>query len=71
MTTQNQSFEKSLEALEDIVLKLESKELDLDKSLELFEKGVILYRECKKQLEKVEKRIAKLSEGLKEEPLES
>ncbi len=69
MVVKSKTFEQSLEALEAIVGKLESDELDLDKSLELFEKGVILYKDCRKQLDKVEKKIAKLSENLKEESL--
>ncbi len=69
MSAKSKSFEQSLEELESVVGRLESNELDLDKCLELFEKGVILYKDCKKKLDKVEKRIAKLSEDLKEEPL--
>ena len=69
MSTKNKTFEQSLEEMESVVGKLESSELDLDKCLELFEKGVILYKDCKKKLEKVEKKIAKLSENLKEGPL--
>jgi exodeoxyribonuclease VII small subunit len=68
-TTKKDKFEDSLNHLESIVKELESKELDLDQSLEMFEKGVMLYKDCKKQLEKVEKKISKLSESLKEEEL--
>jgi len=57
------------EELKTIVGELESKDLDLEQSLEMFEKGVMLYKDCKKQLEKVEKKISKLSESLKEEEL--
>lgn len=64
------SFESSLESLEKIVEELESKDLPLEKSLEMFEKGVGLYKDCKKHLDKVEKKVAKLSESLEEELLE-
>ena len=62
-------FDKGLEELEGLVDKLESGELDLEQSLEFFEKGVMLYRDCRKQLEKVEKKISKLSDALKEEDI--
>ena len=65
-----QSFEKSLAELENIVKQLEDGELDLDKHLELFEKGVILYKNCRSQFNKAEKKIAMLCENLKEEILE-
>jgi len=67
--TSNESFETSLNNLESIVEKLESKDLGLEQSLEMFEKGVILYKDCKKHLEKVEKKISKLSDSLKEEEI--
>ena len=54
-TTKKEKFEDSLNNLENIVEELESKDLDLEQSLEMFEKGVMLYKDCKKQLEKVEK----------------
>jgi exodeoxyribonuclease VII small subunit len=50
------TFEASLNNLEKIVEELESKDLPLEKSLEMFEEGVGLYKECKKHLDKVEKR---------------
>ena len=65
-----ESFEEALKELDGIVGRLESKEFDLDEGLELFEKGVLLYKRCKGKLDKVEKRIAKLSDDLKEELLE-
>lgn len=62
-----QSFEKSMSELEEIVSLLESKDMELEKSLDLFEKGVKLYSTCKKQLGEVEKKISILTEKLKEE----
>lgn len=51
------SFESSLEALERIVRDLEQGELPLEKSLELFEQGVKLSRECQERLNQAERRI--------------
>ena len=50
-------FESSLEELERIVRELEQGELTLEKSLELFEQGVKLSRECQERLNQAERRI--------------
>ena len=50
-------FETSLAELESIVAKLESGDLPLEDSLELFEKGIKLSRECRDRLAKAERRI--------------
>jgi exodeoxyribonuclease VII small subunit len=54
---QARTFEASLEALEQIVQQLESGDLPLEKSLELFEQGVRLSRECQERLSQAERRI--------------
>ncbi len=51
------SFETSLAELEDIVNKLEAGDLPLESSLELFETGIRLSRECRDRLSKAERRI--------------
>ena len=68
MTTKK-NFEESLKELESIVTQLESGELTLEKSLEQFEVGTKLYKNCKDQLSVAEKKIALLTESLKEEDL--
>ena len=55
--TQAQTFEASLAALEQIVRELERGELPLERSLELFEQGVRLSRECQERLQAAERRI--------------
>jgi len=54
---QSRTFEASLEALEKIVRQLESGDLPLEKSLELFEQGIRLSRECQERLSQAERRI--------------
>jgi exodeoxyribonuclease VII small subunit len=54
------SFEKQLEALQQIVDRLESGQVELEPSLALFEEGVGLYQELKGRLEKAETRVEKL-----------
>ena len=52
-----QTFESSLEELEKVVKELESGDLPLERSIELFEKGVTLSESCRKQLEDAETRV--------------
>ena len=54
---QPKSFEASLEALEEIVHELEGGDLPLEKSLELFEDGIRLSRQCQERLNQAERRI--------------
>lgn len=57
MAEKKQSFEDSLQKLEKIVGQLEDGDLSLEKSLELFEKGIALTRECEERLNNAERRI--------------
>jgi exodeoxyribonuclease VII small subunit len=57
MKEESRTFESSLEALEQIVKQLESGDLPLEKSLELFEHGIRLSRECQDRLSQAERRI--------------
>jgi len=56
-TAKPKTFESSLEELERIVRELEQGELPLERSLELFEQGVKLSRECQDRLNQAERRI--------------
>lgn len=51
------NFEASLEELERIVKELERGDLPLEKSLTLFEAGMRLSADCKRQLEEAETRV--------------
>ena len=51
------NFEASLEELERIVKELEKGDLPLEQSLSLFENGMRLSAECKRQLEEAESRV--------------
>jgi len=51
------SFEAALKKLEQAVETLESRELDLDKSLEIFEEGIKLSRICNKILDTATRKI--------------
>jgi exodeoxyribonuclease VII small subunit len=68
------SFESSLEELEKVVKELESGDLPLDRSLELFSRGMELSEACRKQLEEAETRVEilmKRAGDVQPEPLRS
>jgi exodeoxyribonuclease VII small subunit len=52
-----ETFEASLEELEKVVKQLEAGDLSLERSIELFERGVTLSDACRKQLEDAETRV--------------
>ncbi|MFH1017095.1 MAG: exodeoxyribonuclease VII small subunit [Pseudomonadota bacterium] len=60
-------FEAALKELEEIVSKLESSELPLEDSLELFEKGIKLSRLCTKKLTEAEKKVDQLLKELEKD----
>ncbi len=62
----NQDFESSLKELEKLVHDLESGELPLQDSLQKFERGVELYKNCRGTLDQAEKKIKILNDSLKE-----
>jgi exodeoxyribonuclease VII small subunit len=62
MTTEK-SFESSLRELESIVEELEAGDLPLERSLELFEQGVRLSRDCQKRLDDAERKVEILLRG--------
>lgn len=51
------NFEESLAALEDLVSAMEEGELSLEQSLQAFEKGIKLTRECQSALQKAEQKV--------------
>ena len=60
-------FEKAIQRLEKIVDDLEKGEMDIDKSLEIFEEGIKMSRVCSKKLNEAEAKIEKLTKDQKEE----
>lgn len=51
------SFEEQIEQLEQIVSEIEKGDLNLDESVEKFEEGMKISKECNKMLENAEKKI--------------
>jgi exodeoxyribonuclease VII small subunit len=61
MPTKKNTFENQIEALEDIVEKMENDEASLEESLKLFEKGISLTKSCHKTLQTAEQKVKTLS----------
>lgn len=57
MSKEEINFEDAMKELEEIANKLEKNDLDLDKSVEIFEEGMKLSKKCSEILENAEKRI--------------
>lgn len=56
-TSQVAQFEKSLDELEQLVVRMEQGELSLDDSLQSFERGIALFRTCQGALDQAKLRV--------------
>ena len=57
------SFEDALRALEDVVRRLETGEVPLDESIDLYERGERLRKHCQARLDAAQARIEKIVAG--------
>ena len=57
------SFEDALKALEEVVRKLETGEVPLDQSIDLYERGEKLRNHCQARLDAAQARIEKIVAG--------
>ncbi|MFZ5353554.1 MAG: exodeoxyribonuclease VII small subunit [Bacillota bacterium] len=53
----NLTFEQALQRLEEIVKQLESGDVSLDKSLEIYQEGIILSKFCSQKLNEAEGKV--------------
>lgn len=60
MSKKKRTFEDDLKRLEELVRSLEQNELGLEESLDAFEEGTKLGEALMKELDKAQKRVAKL-----------
>ena len=63
METKELSFEECLKQLEEVVAKLESKDLSLDDAVKYYQKGLELSKRCYEIFEKTQQVIVKKVEG--------
>lgn len=57
------SFEQALKALEDVVRRLETGEVALEESIDLYERGETLRKLCQARLDAAQARIEKIVAG--------
>ena len=57
------SFEQALRALEDVVRRLETGEVPLEESIDLYERGEQLRKHCQARLDAAQARIEKIVAG--------
>ena len=57
------SFEEALKELEDIVRRLETGDVELEKSIEIYERGAKLKAHCESRLKAAELKIEQIVQG--------
>lgn len=60
MAEKQDTFERNLKQLEDVVARLEQGDLPLDEAMKLFQEGMRLSKLCSQRLSNVEQEIKKL-----------
>lgn len=70
MAEKKLSFEEALGRLDEIVRHLEKGDLPLSESLELFEEGSGLLKNCSAMLDEAEQKVVKLKKGEDRQPVE-
>ena len=64
------SFEKDMKELEDIVVQMNQGSLSLEKSMELFEKGLKLSKKCSSRLNQAQQKVQKIVNSNTNEDIE-
>ncbi len=62
------SFEEAMKQLEEVVRALESGDVELEKSIALYEQGARLKAHCEKKLKEAEEKVAKITLGTDGQP---
>ena len=65
------NFEKTFSELEELVKKMEGGDLSLEESLQYFERGILLTKNCQQALNKAEQKVRILLEKNNKNNLES
>ncbi len=69
MSDEKLTFEQAFEQLEQVVQQLEAGDLSLDRSLELYRKGMALARLCQETLDQAEQQVQRIA-GIGDDGLE-
>lgn len=54
----NMNFEQNMNRIEEIISSLTQGEIDLDNSVELYQEGLSILNNCKKQLDEAQQKIS-------------
>lgn len=68
MSVEEMTFEQAFQALQETVTRLETGELALEDTLDLYERGQALARRCQDLLDRAELRVTELGGGVAESP---
>lgn len=63
MANNTKTIEESFEEIENILKEMQSDDVTLDKSFELYNQGLKLVKNCNEQIDTIEKKIKILEEG--------
>ena len=63
MTKKKNNLKETFQDLDDILKQLESSELDIDKMVELYEKGMNLTKTCKIKIKEAEQKIKVINDS--------
>lgn len=70
MNTKSQTFEASMQRLEQIVRAMEKGDVELEESLKLFQEGTELIRRCGKLLDDAQLQVNKITQAPDGSPVE-
>lgn len=56
-------IEESLRKIDELIVKLESEDTELEDQIKDYEKGIKLIKECREYLENAEQKITEIGEG--------
>ena len=59
---ENKTIEQNFEEIESIIQNMQEEDVTLDKSFELYNKGLNLVKDCNAQIDKIEKQIQIINE---------
>lgn len=68
---QNLSMEEAFKSLDEIVEQLENKDISLEETFAMYQKGMELLKECSSRIDTVEKKMQQLNEDGTLQELES
>lgn len=63
------TLEEMMHALDEHILKLESEDISLEESFQIYERGMKLLKECNDKIDRVEKKVLALNDDGNLQPL--